>query len=36
MLNGLGEVVLEMMLKIIAFGLVTFLIGVGVGWIIWV
>lgn len=35
MMHGLGEIILESLLKILGFGFVTFLIGIGVGWIIW-
>ncbi|MCS3600127.1 hypothetical protein M2370_005339 [Bacillus sp. JUb91] len=35
MMNGLGEVVLEILLKAIGIGFVIFLIGLGTGWLIW-
>lgn len=34
-MNGLGEIVLKALLKIIGIGFVIFLIGLGTGWLIW-
>ncbi|PGT77315.1 hypothetical protein COD86_19690 [Bacillus cereus] len=34
-MHGLGEIILESLLKVLGFGFVTFLIGLSVGWFIW-